>query len=122
MTLAWARAKSACLRWSAPIRHLSIRVCARSPLVTRIQDSEGNIVAEFEPRMNEVISEESATKMIYMLKAVVDGGTASRLRYKYGFTGELGGKTGTTNKNSGCMVHGTHSYAWSVDSGWRRRP
>ena len=68
--------------------------------VTRIVDNEGNEVAHFTPRMNEVISGESADKMIYMLKAVVDGGTASRLRYHYQFTAEMGGKTGTTNNNS----------------------
>jgi penicillin-binding protein 1A len=68
--------------------------------VTKIEDSEGNVVAQFQPRMNEVISEESANKMLYMLKAVVDGGTATRLRYKYNFKGEMAGKTGTTNDNS----------------------
>ena len=68
--------------------------------VTRIEDGEGNIIAQFQPRMNEVISEESANKMLYMLKAVVDGGTAGRLRFKYNLKGEIGGKTGTTNKNS----------------------
>lgn len=68
--------------------------------VTRIEDGEGNIIAQFQPRMNEVISEESAHKMLYMLKAVVDGGTAGRLRFKYNLKGEIGGKTGTTNNNS----------------------
>ncbi|MCH5310024.1 MAG: transglycosylase domain-containing protein [Prevotella sp.] len=68
--------------------------------VTKIEDSEGNTVAQFQPRMNEVISEESAHKMLYMLKGVVDGGTASRLRYKYGLQGDIAGKTGTTNNNS----------------------
>ena len=68
--------------------------------VTKIEDSEGNVIAQFQPRMNEVISEESAHKMIYMLKGVVDGGTASRLRYKYNLKGDIAGKTGTTNNNS----------------------
>ena len=68
--------------------------------VTRIEDGEGNLIAQFQPRMNEVISEESANKMLYMLKAVVDGGTAGRLRHKYDMKGEIGGKTGTTNNNS----------------------
>ena len=68
--------------------------------VTRIEDGEGNLIARFQPRMNEVISEESANKMLYMLKAVVDGGTAGRLRHKYNMKGEIGGKTGTTNNNS----------------------
>ena len=68
--------------------------------VTRIVDNEGNTLAEFKPRMNEVISGESADKMLYMLRAVVDGGTAGRLRHRYGLTAPLGGKTGTTNSNS----------------------
>ena len=38
--------------------------------------------------------------MIYMLKNVVDGGSASRLRFKYNLKGDIGGKTGTTNNNS----------------------
>ena len=41
--------------------------------MTRITDSEGNEVARFSPRLNEVISGESADKMVYMLKGVVDG-------------------------------------------------
>jgi membrane peptidoglycan carboxypeptidase len=65
--------------------------------VTKIEDNEGNVVARFQPRMNEVISEESAHKMIYMLKGVVDGGTAGRLRYKYNLTNELAGSGLTGN-------------------------
>ena len=74
--------------------------------VTKIEDTDGNIVAQFSPRMNEVISEESAHKMLYMLKAVVDGGTASRLRFKYNLKGDLAGKTGTTNNNSDAWFMG----------------
>jgi len=74
--------------------------------VTRIVDSEGNEVAKFEPRMNEVINEESAHKMLYMLQAVVNGGTAGRLRFRYHLKAELGGKTGTTNKNSDAWFMG----------------
>ena len=68
--------------------------------VSRIEDNEGNVIATFQPRMNEVISAESANKMLVLLQGVVDGGTAGRLRYKYNFEGEIGGKTGTTNNNS----------------------
>ncbi len=68
--------------------------------VSRIEDNEGNVIAEFQPRMNEVISADCAMKMLEMLKGVVDGGTAGRLRYRYNFTGEIGAKTGTTNENS----------------------
>jgi penicillin-binding protein 1A len=41
-----------------------------------------------------------------MLRAVVDGGTARRLRFRYNLKGELGGKTGTTNKNSDAWFMG----------------
>lgn len=68
--------------------------------VSRIEDANGNVLAEFSPRMNEVISAEAADKMIVLLRGVIDGGTGGRLRYRYGFTGEIAGKTGTTNANS----------------------
>lgn len=68
--------------------------------VTKIVDNEGNTLAEFKPRMNEVISGNAADKMLYMLRAVVDGGTAGRLRFRYNITAPLGGKTGTTTNNS----------------------
>lgn len=69
-------------------------------LVSRIEDNKGNILAEFQPRMNEVISENSSYYMVDMLKAVVNQGTGYRLRYRYGFDEEIAGKTGTTNSNS----------------------
>ena len=72
-----------------------------SPLfVTRIEDNQGNVIARFQPRMNEVINAESANKMLVLLQAVVNEGTAGRLRYKFGLKNEIGGKTGTPNKNS----------------------
>ncbi|MBQ6308483.1 MAG: transglycosylase domain-containing protein, partial [Prevotella sp.] len=74
--------------------------------VTRIEDNEGNVVAQFQPRMNEVISEESAHKMLYMLQSVVDGGTAGRLRFRYNLKAQLAGKTGTTNNNSDAWFMG----------------
>jgi penicillin-binding protein 1A len=50
--------------------------------------------------MKEIISESTAYKMLYMLKAVVDQGTGRRIRFKYGITAEMGGKTGTTQRNA----------------------
>ena len=70
-------------------------------LVTRIEDADGNIIANFTPRMNEVLSKEKACQMIYMLKAVINEGTGRALRGgAYHITGDLGGKTGTTNSNA----------------------
>lgn len=78
-----------------------------SPMfVSKIEDNEGNVIATFQPRMNEVISEESAYKMLEMFKAVMDGGTGSRMRYKYKVECDMGGKTGTTNRNADAWFMG----------------
>lgn len=74
--------------------------------VSKIEDSDGNVVATFQPRMNEVISEESSYKMIEMLRAVMNGGTGSRMRYKYNIECDMGGKTGTTNRNADAWFMG----------------
>lgn len=74
--------------------------------VTKIEDSEGNVIATFQPRMNEVISEESTYKMLEMLRAVMNGGTGSRMRYRYNINCDMGGKTGTTNRNSDAWFMG----------------
>lgn len=72
-----------------------------SPLfVTRIEDNDGNVVATFTPQMNEVISMQSAYKMLDMLRAVVNEGTGGRVRSRYGIKADMGAKTGTTNSNS----------------------
>jgi len=68
--------------------------------VTRIEDSYGNTVATFTPSMNEVLTEDAAYKMLYMLRSVIDGGTGSRVRYRYGIKAPMGGKTGTTQGNA----------------------
>ena len=73
---------------------------AQPILVTRIEDAEGHVLAHFEPRLRQVISEETAYNMIDLLKAVIDQGTGTRLRYKYGFKADIAGKTGTTTRNS----------------------
>ncbi|MCD7932043.1 MAG: hypothetical protein LUH15_12210 [Tannerellaceae bacterium] len=42
--------------------------------ITRIEDSYGNTVATFNPVMDEVLPEEIAYRMQYMLRSVIDGG------------------------------------------------
>ena len=68
--------------------------------VSRIEDGDGNVLAEFSPMMQEVISESSAYKMLIMLRAVINEGTGGRVRFRYGIQADMGGKTGTTNNNS----------------------
>jgi len=68
--------------------------------VTRIEDSNGEVLANFQPTMEEVISEENAFKMIDMLQAVIEHGTGARIRHRFHMEGDIAGKTGTTNDNS----------------------
>ena len=68
--------------------------------ITRIEDNNGNIIAEFTPQKKEVFSENVSYKMIRMLQGVVDGGTGNRLRFRYNIKAPMGGKTGTTQNHS----------------------
>jgi penicillin-binding protein 1A len=68
--------------------------------VTKIEDKNGNVLVTFKPYKKDAISEQTAYLMIEMMRGVVKFGTSVRLRYKYGFTNDLAGKTGTTNNNS----------------------
>lgn len=72
-----------------------------SPLfVTRIEDADGNVLAEFANKHNEAISEETAYLMVNLMQGVINHGTGVRLRNRYKLKGEIAGKTGTTNDNS----------------------
>lgn len=69
-------------------------------MVARIEDSDGNVISNFAPQMEEVISASTAYKMLVMLRAVINEGTGGRVRRNHGITVDMGGKTGTTNSNS----------------------
>jgi len=68
--------------------------------VTRIEDKYGNVLANFNPHHEDVISEQTAYLMINLLMGVVREGTSVRLRYKYNLMNEMAGKTGTTDNHS----------------------
>ncbi len=91
--------------------------------VTHIADNNGNIIAEFTPKTEEVLSEETTYKMLSMLTAVMDpGGTGIRVRYKYNVNAPAGGKTGTTQENAdGWFMGFTPSLVTGVWSGWEDR-
>ncbi len=77
----------------------------RKPIyVTRIEDAEGNVLADLSnglpPQSKEVISASSSYRMITLMKGVVNNGTGYRMRGKYGVQAPMGGKTGTTNDNT----------------------
>ncbi|MBO7497058.1 MAG: transglycosylase domain-containing protein [Salinivirgaceae bacterium] len=71
--------------------------------VTRIEDKNGNVLANFQPVKHEAISERTAYLMLTMLQGVVRKGTGSRIwrdDYPWKITAQVGAKTGTTQENS----------------------
>ncbi len=64
----------------------------------KIENKRGKILKQYDKStMKEnVISEQNADYMVKMMESVVDSGTARRLRFRYGLTGSIAGKTGTT--------------------------
>lgn len=100
--------------------------------ITRIEDKNGVILESFTPKTQEAMSEETANIMVRMLQGVVDGvyspaadkkvGTGVRLRYKYQFKNEMGGKTGTTqNQSDGYFMGITPNLVSGVWSGCEDR-
>ncbi|CAG5005201.1 Penicillin-binding protein 1A [Dyadobacter sp. CECT 9275] len=74
-------------------------------LVTKIEDSNGKVIEEFQPEHRQAISPESAFLMVSMLRGGVEdpGGTSGSIRWRFDVTknnNEIGGKTGTTSNNS----------------------
>ena len=68
--------------------------------VTRIEDSQGNLLATFTPKTEDVLSKRVAYTMITMMQRVVTMGTARRMLYEFKFDNvEMAAKTGTTNDN-----------------------
>ena len=74
-------------------------VYIRPIFVTRIEDSDGNVLANFATKKREAISDHTAYLMAVMMEGVVSSGTATALRSRFGLKGEIAGKTGTTNEN-----------------------
>lgn len=68
--------------------------------ITHIEDKNGKVLADFIPRTEEVMNEEKSYVMLQLMKGVVQGGTGSRLRYRYKLNQPMAGKTGTTQNNS----------------------
>jgi len=86
--------------------------------LTRIEDKNGNTLAEFTSESREVLNEEAAFLMVELMKGVVLQGTAGRLRSTYKFKEPVAGKTGTTQSNSdGWFIGGTPDLVCGVWTG-----
>nr|WP_246205974.1 transglycosylase domain-containing protein [Fulvivirga aurantia] len=69
--------------------------------ISEIKSQRGESLYKAEPKTyGRVMSEETTQMMNKLLQAVVDNGTAGRVRWKYNLDNELAGKTGTTQANA----------------------
>ncbi len=68
--------------------------------ITRIEDRNGNVLQDFVANKNEALDEQTTYVMVEMLRSVISGGTAARLRYRWKLPGDMLGKTGTTQNYS----------------------
>jgi penicillin-binding protein 1A len=86
--------------------------------ITRIEDKYGNVIARFEPTTTgQKISQETAYKMIYLLRGGVEeeGGTSGSLSPAVTVGNEVGGKTGTTDNASDAWYMGiTHDLVTGI--------
>jgi penicillin-binding protein 1A len=91
--------------------------------VTRIEDKNGNVIARFPEKIEEVLTHETAFLMINLLQGVVQTGSGRRLRVEpYNLMNQIGGKTGTTqNHSDGWFIGVTPSLVGGVWSGWEDR-
>lgn len=68
--------------------------------ITKITNNKGIVLETFTSKSNIALDEKTSYLVVNLMKGVVDGGTGSRLRYKFGIKSTLAGKTGTTDNNS----------------------
>lgn len=68
--------------------------------ILRVEDRNGAVIYEHNPKIAVVLNEQTAYVMVDMLRSVVDEGSGHRIRWMFNFTNPQGGKTGTTNNNS----------------------
>ena len=99
-------------------------------MISRIEDKNGTVLAEFTPNTREVMSEESAYVVLDLLKGVTQSGSGIRLRnsyngnakaitgFPYKFDNPIAGKTGTTqNQTDGWFMGVVPNLATGVWTG-----
>lgn len=84
--------------------------------ITEIKNNDNQTIYKLEVAETAILDEEIAHQMINMMQKVVNEGTATRLRTRYGIRGAVTGKTGTTqNQQDGWFMGCTPTWvagAW----------
>ncbi|WP_454767182.1 penicillin-binding protein 1A [Cupriavidus campinensis] len=70
-------------------------------MVTRIEDRDGHVLAQFRASSPERALSATATEtLVDVMRDVVDRGTGAAIRTRYGIRADVAGKTGTTQDNA----------------------
>ena len=75
----------------------------RAPLlVRRIEDHKGQLLEEFVPvkEATPAMPRANALTLVNAMRGVIDEGTGSSIRHRYGISADVAGKTGTTQDNT----------------------
>jgi penicillin-binding protein 1A len=71
-------------------------------LMLRIEDRQGKLLEEFAPLADgePAMPRAQALTLVNVMRGVIDEGTGSAIRYRYGIQADVAGKTGTTQDNT----------------------
>ncbi len=70
-------------------------------MVTRIEDRHGNVLEDFAPaNPEEALKDVIAYTLLDTMRAVIDRGTGTAIRSRFGIRADVAGKTGTTQDNA----------------------
>ncbi|MGY6253513.1 penicillin-binding protein 1A [Paraburkholderia caledonica] len=70
-------------------------------MVTRIEDRNGEVLADFAPvQPQQELPTDAARTLVDVMRDVVNRGTGSAIRGRFGVRGDVAGKTGTTQGNA----------------------
>jgi penicillin-binding protein 1A len=70
--------------------------------LSRIEDRHGRVLTEFLPYRDpiEAMPRGQALELVNVMRGVIDEGTGTAIRSRYGITADVAGKTGTTQENT----------------------
>ncbi|HET8745053.1 MAG TPA: transglycosylase domain-containing protein [Ramlibacter sp.] len=77
------------------------RYLGEPQLIAAVEDRQGRTLALFtRPQGEEALSKPQAMQLVNVMRGVIDEGTGSAIRTRYGIQADVAGKTGTTQDNT----------------------
>ncbi len=78
-----------------------IIICYMEPLlVTRIENKDGEVLAQFQSDPERALSVGATYKLVDVMRDVINRGTGTMIRTHFGIHGGVAGKTSTTQHNA----------------------